>query len=218
MESGAQPPIGSQPPEVAPRTADDFDPQAIAAAYPVSTEIDWQPEYSRWLPLVKWLLAIPHLFVLVFLAIAGLFAGWIAAFAILFTRRYPHGLFEFVLGIYRWSWRVASYLLLMNDRYPPFSLGDDPDYPARLAIDYPEEVDRWRPFVQWILAFPFLLLASVLQNLAHFLVIFAFFTILFTRKFPRGMFELLLVAMRWTVRGNAYAHFLVTRYPPFVWA
>ena len=209
--------VGSQPPAAAP-APDEFDPQAIAAAYPVQANIAWQPEYSRWMPLVKWLLSIPHLIVLVFLGIGAFFAIFIAAFAVLFTRRYPRGLFDYVLGVYRWGWRVSSYLLLMNDRYPPFSLAPDPDFPADLEIAYPEEIDRWRPFVQWFLAIPFLVLASVLQNLAHFLVIFAFFTILFTKQFPRGMFELLLTAMRWTVRGNAYAHFMVTRYPPFVWA
>jgi hypothetical protein len=211
MEMSSQPPAGAAAP-------DEFDPHAIAAAYPVQASIEWQPEYARWMPLVKWLLSIPHLIVLLFLAIGAVFAVFIAAFAVLFTRRYPRGLFDYVLGVYRWGWRVSAYLLLMNDRYPPFSLSPDPDFPADLEIAYPEEIDRWRPFVQWFLAIPFLILASVLQNLAHFLVIFAFFTILFTKKFPRGMFELLLTAMRWTVRGNAYAHFMVTRYPPFVWA
>ncbi len=210
--------VGSQPPAVPAPAPDEFDPKAIAAAYPVQADVAWQEEYARWMPLVKWFLAIPHFIVLFFLAIGTVFAIFIAAFAILFTRRYPRGLFDFVLGVYRWGWRVSSYVLLMNDRYPPFSLEADGDYPADLEISYPEEVDRWRPFVQWLLAIPFLILASVLQNLAHFLVIFAFFTILFTKQFPRGLFELLLTAMRWTVRGNAYAHFMVTRYPPFVWA
>lgn len=195
-----------------------FDHQAEAAAYPVHADAAWQEEYSRFLPLVKWLLAIPHFLVLIVLGIGAMFAILFAAIAILLTRRYPRGLFDYVVGVYRWGWRLGAYLLLISDRYPPFSLADDPDYPARLEIAYPEEVDRWRPFVQWLLAIPFLLIASVLQNLAHLLVLFAFFTILFTKRFPRGMFDLLLVAMRWSVRGNAYAHFMVTRYPPFVWA
>lgn len=194
------------------------DPHAEAAAYPVHADADHQAEYSRFLPLVKWLLAIPHYLVLAVLLIAAGFAVFFAAIAILFTRRYPRGLCDFVLGVYRWGWRVATYILLINDRYPPFSLRDDPDYPAHLEIDYPEEVDRWRPFVQWLLAIPYLLIANILQNLAHLLVFFALFVILFTKRFPPGMFDLLLVAMRWSVRGNAYAHFMVARYPPFVWA
>ena len=201
-----------------PEPPPEFDHAAVAAGYPARADIAWQDEYNRWLPLVKWLLAIPHYIVLAVLLIGAAFALLFAAFAILFTRRYPRGLFDYVLGVYRWGWRVASYVLLMNDRYPPFALADDPSYPARVEIEYPEEVDRWRPFVQWFLAIPYLLIAGVLQNLAHFLVIFAFFTILFTKRFPHGMFDLLLVAMRFNLRGNAYAHFMVTRYPPFVWA
>ena len=210
MESTATPPE--------PQPAAAYDPHAEAAAYPVDADIAWQTEYTRFLPLVKWLLAIPHFLVLIFLALGAFFATLFAAFGVLFTGRYPRGLFEFVLGVYRWGWRVFSYVLLMNDRYPPFSLRPEPGYPAELEIEYPGEMDRWRPFVQWFLAIPYLLLSNVLQNLAQLLAFFAFFTILFTKRFPRGMFELLLVAMRWNVRGNAYAGFLVTRCPPFVWA
>jgi hypothetical protein len=215
MEAAQTPPPPTPPPGEPPGALDHA---AVAAAYPARADITWQEEYTRFMPLVKWLLAIPHYVVLIVLLIGAFFALLFSAFAILFTRRYPRGLFDYVLGVYRWGWRVASYVLLMNDRYPPFTLADDPSYPARVDIDYPEEVDRWRPFVQWFLAIPYLVVASVLQNLAHFLVIFAFFTILFTKKFPRGMFDLLLVAMRFNLRGNAYAHFMSTRYPPFVWA
>jgi hypothetical protein len=169
------------------------------------------------MPLVKWLLLLPHYIVLLFLGLGAFFAILFAAFAVLFTRRYPKGLFDYVVGVYRWGWRVMSYLLLMTDRYPPFTLQEDPNHPTTIEIEYPGEMDRWRPFVQWILAIPYLIIGNILQNLAHILVFFAFFTIIFTKKFPRGMFDLLLAAMRWNLRGNAYAHFLVTRYPPFAW-
>ena len=78
---------------------------------------------NRWLPLVKWLLAIPHYFVLVFLWIAALFSIVLAWFAILFTGHYPRGLFDFVVGVLRWSNRVNAYAItLVTDQYPPFSL------------------------------------------------------------------------------------------------
>ena len=83
---------------------------------------DAKVELNRWLPLVKWLLAIPHYIILFFLGIAAIVAAIIAWFAILFTGRYPRGLFDFVVGVYRWSLRVEAYtLLLTTDRYPPFS-------------------------------------------------------------------------------------------------
>ncbi|HEX74847.1 MAG TPA: DUF4389 domain-containing protein [Dehalococcoidia bacterium] len=86
---------------------------------------DVENQLNRWLPLVKWLLAIPHCIILWFLWIAAIVCVVIAWFAILFTGRYPRGLFDFVVGVYRWSLRVGAYaLLLTTDRYPPFALND----------------------------------------------------------------------------------------------
>ena len=84
---------------------------------------DAERDLNRWLPLVKWLLAIPHYIVLVFLWIGSIVAIVIAWFAILFTGRYPRGLFDFVVGVFRWTNRVVAYaFLLVTDRYPPFGL------------------------------------------------------------------------------------------------
>ena len=98
----------------------------IPFAFPATLEIDYpdvRRDLNRWLPLVKWLLAIPHYIVLVFLWLAAFFAVIFAWFAILFTGRYPRGLFAFVVGTFRWTLRVAAYaFLLTTDRYPPFSL------------------------------------------------------------------------------------------------
>ncbi len=92
----------------------------------VHLEIDYpdvERELNRWLPLVKWFLAIPHYVVLVFLAIGAVFAIIIAWFAVLFTGRYPQPLFDYVVGVGRWALRVQAYVsLLVTDRYPPFSL------------------------------------------------------------------------------------------------
>jgi hypothetical protein len=141
-----------------------------------------------------------------------------AFFAVLITGRWPRGAFDFIVGTIRWGYRVAAYLHLMTDRYPPFSMADDTDYPARVEIAYPEEgIARWRPLVQWLLAIPYLIVASVLYYLTGIITFIAFFTVLFTKRIPRGMFELMLPGMRWNLRGNAYAYFLVDRYPPWVW-
>jgi hypothetical protein len=188
-----------------------------APPYPVGVSFRWQEEYSRFMPLIKWLILIPHYIVLSFLWLAAFVSWVIAFFAVLFTRHFPRSLFDFNLGVLRWTLRVYSYGYLMNDRYPPFSLGEEPDYPARLEIEYPDEVDRWRPPFAWILAIPYLLAAGALQYIAGLLAFFAIFTILFTKRYPKGMFDIVDVANRWQFRGTAYAGFMVTRYPPFVW-
>ena len=186
--------------------------------YAVQANVERQDEYSRFMPLIKWLLVIPHAFVLVLLGIAAMIAIFIGFFAVLISGRYPRPLFEVVLAAYRYGWRVGAYVYLMADRYPPFTFGPAPDYPARLDIAYPEAgVERWRPLAAWLLAIPYLFVAGALLTVTGVLTFFAFFTILFTKRYPAGMFDLALVPMRWQQRGNAYAHFMVTRYPPLAW-
>jgi hypothetical protein len=185
--------------------------------YPVRFEIAYPEELNRWLPLVKWLLVIPHFFVLFFVGIGAFFLGVFAFFAVLFTGRFPRGAFDYLLGTFRWSYRVLAYMHLMVDPYPPFTMADDPAYPVRLHVEYPERIANWRPLVQWLLAYPYLLVAGVLYWLTAILAFVAFFTILFTKQIPRGMYELMVPGLRWNLRGSAYACFTVDRYPPWIW-
>lgn len=195
------------------------------AAYPVSVEGELDPNLSRWLWLVKWILAIPHYVVLVFLWIAFIVTTAIAFFAILFTGKYPPGLFGFNVGVLRWHWRVAYYCLsvLGTDRYPPFSL-EPRDYPATLEIPYPERLSRGLVLVKWwLLAIPHYMVLAFLQGswaprfggLNAVLVIIAAIALLFTRRYPRSIFELVLGINRWSLRVAAYSALMRDEYPPF---
>ncbi|KUN86146.1 DUF4389 domain-containing protein [Streptomyces griseoruber] len=183
---------------------------------------------SRWLWLVKWILVIPHVVVLFFLWIAFTVVGVIAFFAILFTERYPRALFDFNLGVLRWSWRVTYYAYgaLATDRYPPFSLGEEPDYPARLDIVYPERLSRGLVLVKWwLLAIPHYIVVGFFVGswgygwwnggLVTVLAIIAAVILLFTEKYPRDLFDLITGLNRWVLRVAAYVTLMTDVYPPF---
>jgi hypothetical protein len=175
------------------------------------------PQLSRWLWLVKWLLVIPHVVILLFLGVAAVVLTIVAFFAILFTGRYPRGIFDFNAGVLRWTWRVAyySYSALGTDRYPPFSLGEQPDYPARLEIAYPERLSRGLVLVKWLLAIPHLLVISAADNVGTLLTLFAGIVLLFTKRYPQGMFDFIMGINRWTFRVIPYIALMTDEYPPF---
>ncbi|GGY14770.1 DUF4389 domain-containing protein [Streptomyces anandii] len=196
---------------------------------PVRVRATLDAPLSRWLWLVKWILAVPHLVVLAFLWTAFVLAGLAAGFAILFTGRSPRPLFDFQAGVLRWTWRVAYYTYgaLGTDRYPPFSLGEEPSYPARLDIVYPERMSRGLVLVKWwLLALPHYLVVGVLLGGLHLgwwggtglialLSVFAGVALLFTGAYPPGLFDLVVGLNRWVLRVAAYVGLMTDEYPPF---
>lgn len=193
-------------------------------------------EPGRWLWIVKPILIIPHVVVLIVLWIGVFFVSIAAFFSILFTRRYPRSLFDYTVGVLRWSWRVGfySFSALGTDRYPPFRLtdppgaGDAPDrYPADFDVAYAPELSRRLVLVKWwLLIIPHaVVLAIVLGSstggqgsapgLLYLLVAFAGLALLFTRRYPPGLYDLVLGLDRWVYRVMAYVLLLTDEYPPF---
>jgi len=210
--------------------------------YPVRVDASEDASISRGLWLVKWLLLIPHYVVLFFLWLAFFVVSVIAFFAILITGRYPRALFDFNVGVLRWSWRVNyyGYSALGTDRYPPFALADVPDYPAHLDVAYPERLSRGLVLVKWwLLAIPQYLVLSVLVGgglyasseatdssgsnagwssglgLLSVLLLIVAIGVLFTGRYPRPLYDLVLGVNRWAMRVAAYAALMTDRYPPF---
>jgi hypothetical protein len=207
--------------------------------YPVQLTGALDPNLSRWLWLVKMILAIPHFIVLAFLWVAFAVTTIIAGVAIVFTGRYPRSLFDFNVGVLRWNWRVGFYVYaaLGTDHYPPFTLART-DYPADIHITYPEHPSRGLVLVKWLLAVPHLLIIGLIvadilpywwtsndwstgfqpiggYSVLNLLAVVAGFFLLITGRYPRGLFDVLVGINRWLYRVLTYIALMHDKYPPF---
>ena len=206
--------------------------------YPVRLDGELDDDLSRGLWLIKWLLILPHIVILAVLAILAFLLTIVAFFSILFTKRYPRPIFDFNVGVMRWGWRVSFYAFnLGTDRYPPFTFDDVADYPAHIEVEYPEELSRGLVLVKWwLLAIPQYIIVGLMTSgtayavtemdgtvtyyeyglsLVAVLALFAGISLLFTKQYPRGIFDLIMGINRWSFRVWAYAILMRDEYPPF---
>jgi hypothetical protein len=203
--------------------------------YPARLDGHLDPGLSRWKWLIKWLQVVPHLVVLLFLWMAAVVLTVIAGVAILFTGRYPRRIFEFNLGVMRWTWRVSFYAVSAfgTDSYPPFTLKERADYPATFTVDYPEHLSRGLVLVKWwLLAIPHYLVVAVFAGgwafggnngwrsaggggLISLLAVIAGVILLVRGRYPRDLFSFVMGLNRWCYRVLAYALLMRDEYPPF---
>lgn len=193
---------------------------AASIPYPAQVDFHGDAHITRWRPLVQWLLAIPQLVVASALRTVRQILILFSLFTVLFTKRIPRSLFDMITMSYRYEWRAVSYALFMHEDYPPFDFqpasNDDGVEPhTTLAIDYPEELDRWKPLYKWILAIPhyvvllFLAIGAVVATVAGLIMV------VITGEYPQGIRGFLVGVYRWALRVEAYVGLLTDAYPPF---
>lgn len=236
---GATGPAGPTGGTATPQSGPAADDRRPVPAHPVTLEGQLDPQLSRGLWLVKWVLAIPHLVVLAVLWAVFVVLTLVAGVSILATGRYPRRIFDLNVGILRWHWRVTYYAfgVLGTDRYPPFTLDPDATYPATLDVAPPEDLSRGLVLVKWwLLAIPHYLVLAVLTGgaawtvdlgapdgaeavigggLVGVLALIAGGVLLVRGRYPTGLFDLLMGLQRWIYRVIAYVALMTDQYPPF---
>jgi len=192
-------------------------------AAPVTFEVEYPERLSRLLLLLKTFLGwayvyIPHGIILYFYSILASLATFIAFFVILFTGNFPLGLFNFVVGYHRWNARMIAYLFFMVDDYPPFSTTKP--HSVTLEVAYPERLSRWKALLKLLLGWLYAGLPHGIvlgfYSIAVAVVIFVvWWVILFTGRFPEGLFNFVVGYFRWGARLTMYLSLLRDEYPPF---
>jgi len=183
--------------------------------YPVTYEADYLKERNRLTTFFRLIVAIPWLIVSYFYAIAALVVVVIAWFAILFTGRYPEGMYNFVGGVLRFTQRVNAFMYLQTDEWPSFGLKDDPNYPVRINFAPPAaKQSRAKAFFRIILVLPLLFMSYLFSLLLQGIVLVAWIAIVFRGYQPAAIHNALAYTMSWTTRFSAYAMLMRDEYPP----
>jgi hypothetical protein len=184
--------------------------------HPVRFEVDYDERRSRPSTFFRVLLAVPHAVVLALYGLMVFFvvvAGW---FALLFTGRWPHALYDIVAGYLRWNARFNAYTFLLTDRYPPFNGGEDPDHPARLVIGPPKSsYSRAKALFRIVLAIPVLVASYLLGIVAELIAIVSWLVIVLTARQPAGLQSVLRFAVSFSVRSFAYLLLVTEDWPSF---
>jgi len=182
--------------------------------YPVNLKIEYSEKSNKLTALFRLVLIIPIILTLALIAPAEAFSIAIALM-ILFREKYPKWWFDWNVGITKFIYRIAAYGLLMRDEYP----STEDEQAVQVDIPYPDtkkDLNRWMPLVKWFLAIPHFIALVFMFIAVVFCTIFAWFAILFTGRYPRGIFDFVEGFLRWSLRVNAYAFLLTTdQYPPF---
>jgi hypothetical protein len=183
--------------------------------YPVTFEADYVEKRSRLTTFFRWLLVIPHAIVLAFYAIAAGVVVIIAWFALVFTGRWPRGMYDFVAGFFRYATAVHGYFYLLTDDYPPF--GPDVDsYPVRLNIAPPQEqYSRLKVLFRIILAIPPYIIAYAMNIVMQVGAFLAWFAIVVLGRQPKGLQDMIVLGMSYQQRAYAYIALLAEDWPPF---
>lgn len=186
------------------------------SAYPVGYEADFSAERSRLTTFFRYLLAIPHFILAIVYGIGAFLAVIGAWFALMITGRYPEGLYDFVSGVLRWGSRLNAYVLLVTDAYPPFDLGEHPEYPVRVPIaPRQESYSRLKVFFRFLLGIPVMLINYALSILAEVCSFLSWFVIVFTGKQNAGLHNGIVLGTAYSARASAYFMYLTEDWPPF---
>jgi hypothetical protein len=184
--------------------------------YPIGYEADFVEERSRLTTFFRYFLAIPLLIVGVIYAIGAIFSVAIAWFALMFTARYPLGLYNFVAGTNRYFTRLNAYIRLLTDVYPPFDLDEHPEYPVRVPIAPPQEsYSRLKVFFRYILAIPVMLISYALGILANICTFLSWVVIVFTGKQNKSLQDAINLATAYGARAGGYYSLITEDWPPF---